>query len=305
MTHAHHVPALAHGAGNLEDARTWLADADRILLTAGAGLSAAAGFDYADHARFTELFPALTELGFGARYELIGAALPATHLWGFWAVHTMDIRFDPRPNPLYAQVRDLVADTDHFVLTSNVDALFTRNGFDHDRVFTPQGDYGLYQCMTPCTRQVWDSLPAIERVLADYDPTTGSTTLDAVPMCPTCGGQTYLNVNAGRNYVADHFWPIGDRLNTWLNSDRDASTVVLEIGAGFNTPSVVRWPGESITRAMPNGHLIRINAAAPGVPADIAPRSSSIGLDVRDVIQQLGRANPASRHARSSRPDGA
>lgn len=99
----------------------------------------------------------------------------------------------------------------------------------------------------PCTRQVWESRPAIETVLASYDPATGAASPETVPTCPVCGGATYLNVNAGPNYIGNHFWPTGRALESWLVEDRDAKIVVLEIWAGFNAPSVVRWPGEQIT----------------------------------------------------------
>ena len=81
----------------LRDAAEWITAADRVLITAGAGLSAAAGFDYTDHERFAELFPALHRAGLRARYEMISRDLPAEYLWGFWAVHTKDIRFNPGP----------------------------------------------------------------------------------------------------------------------------------------------------------------------------------------------------------------
>ncbi len=115
-------------------------------------------YDHTDTARFAELFPALHRRGLRARYQLIGVDLPQPLLWGYWARHLADIRFDPSPNSLYQRRRALVGDRDYFVMTSNVDALFERNGFDPDRIWTPQGDYGRYQCDTPCCRQTWARL---------------------------------------------------------------------------------------------------------------------------------------------------
>lgn len=87
--------ALEAAAGTL---RTWLDQADRILITAAAGLSAAAGYDYGDEDRFRELLPALHRLGLRSRY-LVGVPLPPELWWGYWAVHIDDIRFSPAPNP--------------------------------------------------------------------------------------------------------------------------------------------------------------------------------------------------------------
>ncbi|MCI9888814.1 NAD-dependent protein deacetylase of SIR2 family [Micrococcales bacterium 31B] len=278
-------------AAALEALRT----ADRVLFAAGAGLSAAAGYDYADRKRFAELFPALRRAGFEARYQMIGYPLPPRNQWGFWAVHVTDIRLGAEPNPLYQSLRAIAGDRDHFVTTSNVDCLFTRNGFDADRAYTPQGDYALYQCLTPCTREVWDARPIIERALAELDVETGATSAEAVPACPRCGGEVYLNVNGGRWYVNDHFMPGLERLRDWLGEciESDARVALLEFGAGFNTPSVVRWPVEQLAEQIPGATLIRVNADHPEVPARIAARSASVSGDAAEFIARAAAGGVA------------
>lgn len=124
--------------------------ASHLLITAGAGLTAAAGYAYGDERRFAQLFPALVKLGFRTRAELIGRRLPPPLLWGYWARHVHDVRYRETDNPVYATLRRLVAERDAFVWTSNVDSFFPRTGFDPRRLFTPQGDYGRLQCVVPC-----------------------------------------------------------------------------------------------------------------------------------------------------------
>jgi NAD-dependent SIR2 family protein deacetylase len=269
--------------------RRWLADADRVLIGAGAGLSAAAGYDYGDTTRFAELFPALRRRGLRARYQLIGAHLPPDLLWGYWATHVTDIRFSLGPHPVYRQLRDLVGDRDHFVMTSNVDALFARNGFDPDRIFTVQGDYGRYQCETPCTRETWPSKPIIDRAVAAYDPATGRVTdPDAIPACPRCGGEVFLNVHKGPEYIGDPYLPAGRRLQAWLrDAPADERLLVFDIGSGFNTPSVIRWPMEKIADARPNGRLIRVNPQHPDVPAHLAGRAIGTDVDAGRLLTAL------------------
>ncbi|MGV3712874.1 hypothetical protein [Pseudolysinimonas sp.] len=279
---------LVPGRADLAAAAGWLANADRILIAAGAGLSAAAGFDYGDEVRFEELFPALHSVGFRRRYELIGYPLPPGHQWGFWAVHVDDIRFGSEPVPLYTALREMVGERRHFVITSNVDQLFARNGFDSKTIFTPQGDYGLVQCLTPCTRDVWSSKEIIERALEYYDPGTGTTSPAGVPSCPNCGGSVSLNVYAGHWYINDHFEAGRLAANDWLEEGRDReSLVVVEIGAGFNTPGVIRWPVERIMQHDSKARLIRINPDHPDVPEALADRSASIELGAVDAIAQL------------------
>jgi NAD-dependent SIR2 family protein deacetylase len=266
---------------DLETLRRWVAEADRILIGAGAGLSVAAGYDYGDERRFAELFPALHRRGLRARYQLIGRPLPPPLMWGYWATHVADIRFSPGTHRVYQQLRALVGDRDHFVMTSNVDGLFERNGFDPDRIFTPQGDYAYYQCETPCTGRTWDSRPIIDAAAAAYDPSTGEVTDPAaLPACPNCGGEVFLNVRKGPEFLVDGYLPAGRRLQEWLSTtDPASSLLVLDIGSGHNTPGVIRRPMERVAAAHPRGRLARINPQHPEVPAGLGSRALGIATD--------------------------
>lgn len=280
--HQHGDAGLGRAA--LGQARDWLADADHILVSAGSGLSAAAGYDYDDQARFAELFPGLHRTGFTARYEFISTRIPDEYLWGFWAIHLADVRFSPGPSPVYTALRDLIGDRDHFVMTSNVDQLFARNGFDTAQIYAPQGDYGLYQCFIPCTRQVWDVHPIVEDLLGRVDPETGAVSTRYVPRCPHCGGRTFLNVNIGPNYIIDPHEQALNRLNPWLQSTTSGNLVILEIGAGYNTPGAIRWPDEMLTAQHPDARLIRINPDHPEVPGELADRAASINSSVTEFL---------------------
>ncbi|MFJ8109563.1 NAD-dependent protein deacetylase of SIR2 family [Streptomyces sp. NPDC096132] len=284
---------VAAAAGIL---RTWLDEADRVLIAAGAGLSAAAGYDYGDVERFKELFPALYRLGLRSRY-LLGVPLPADMMWGYWAVHIHDIRFHSRPNPLYRRLRALLGDRDHWVMTSNVDALFARNGFEPDRVFTPQGDYGRLQCTVPCTRETWDSEPIYDRIIAAYDPGTGRVTDPAVlPVCPRCGADVFPHVRVGPEFVDGACRAAGERLTRWLgDAPGEARLLVLEIGAGFNTPGVIRLPAENVVRHTPGARLVRINPDHPEVPTDLGARALSVPFDADRLLRALTRSNAPTR----------
>ncbi|MFI6624308.1 NAD-dependent protein deacetylase of SIR2 family [Streptomyces sp. NPDC050528] len=271
--------------------RTWLGEADHVLITAGAGLSAAAGYDYGDKDRFRELFPALHRLGLRSRY-LVGVPLPPELWWGYWAVHIDDIRFSPDPNPLYQRLSSLVDGKDHWVMTSNVDALFARNGFDPDRIFTPQGDYGRYQCTAPCTPATWDTQPLVAQLLATYNPATGAVT-GSLPSCPNCGGEVEINVRIGPEFVDAPYLPAGRRLQEWLASTVGTRVLILEFGAGFNTPGVIRWPGEHLARQNPHTRFVRVNPTRPETPADLAGRTLSVPVGAGHLLDALNVPHPA------------
>jgi NAD-dependent SIR2 family protein deacetylase len=269
--------------------RRWLDNAGRVLICAGAGLSAAAGYDDRDARKFAELHPALHRRGLHAAYQLVGLSLPPPLLWGYWASHVVDVRFSSGPHQLYRQLRDLVGDRDHFVITSNADALFTRNGFDESRVFTPQGDFGRYQCERPCTRDTWPSKPVVDALLAAYDAQAGEVIDPAViPACPRCGGQVFFNVRKGPEFIIDPYLPGGRRLRQWL----DKATVgkrllVLDIGTGRDTPSVVRWPAERLAAACGDAHLVRVSAGPITIPAGLADRACGVPGDIGQLVRAL------------------
>lgn len=289
---ASHDPLATDAAGTL--ARL-LDRSDHVLVTAGAGLSAAAGYDYTDTYRFAELFPAHHRLGFRARYELIGRRLDPPLHWGFWAVHVNEIRFGAEPNSTYQRLRAVIGERDHFVLTTNVDALFARNGFEHERLYTPQGDYGLLQCETPCTRTVWASRPAIEELITHHDPASGQITdLTAIPRCPDCGGEVFLNVRKGPEFIGDHYLAGAERLRRWLNElPEEHRLLVLDVGTGFNTPIVARTPAEHVAARRPNTTLVRLNLHHPQVPGELAGRAWSYPVDIEAVLSILSCTVPS------------
>ena len=218
-------------------------------------------------------------------------ALSEAAFWGYWALHVKDIRFSDRQAAVYSDLFAMLQTKDHFVLTSNVDAMFARHGFDPQRVCAVQGDYAYMQCLRPCTVSVWPSREPIERLLTNIDPVSEEATdASAIPRCPHCGGKVFLNVRAGSWFLDTTYRETLSRLNTWLGQQDDEPLLVFDIGSGFNTPSVVRWPMEQVTTQRPTARLVRINLDHPEVPDELSGRAVAIGADAGDVIRVVRQA---------------
>lgn len=273
----------------LSEISSLIADSEHILITAGAGMSAAAGFDYGENARYKELFPAFARKGFTARYQAIGyRGWTPAEFWAYWAIHVDDIRFGERDDPAYRQLCALTSHADTFVYTSNVDQLFVRNGFSQEKLYTPQGDYGYLQCARACQDVVWKSEPVIKSLLQKTDPVTQTITdPDVIPCCPNCGGEVFLNVRIDQYFVESPYREELARFSAWLEKIEDKPFLIIEIGAGFNTPSVIRWPGERLIKGTRQGKLIRINKDYPQVPDELGNRAVGINENAADVINQL------------------
>ena len=129
----------------IDKLRSALAQADTVIIGAGAGLSTSAGFVYTGE-RFQENFH-----GFAEKYHFndmySGGFYPYDTLeehWAYWSRYIWINRYTQAPKPVYDQLFDLVKDKDYFVLTTNVDHQFQKAGFDKKRLFYTQGDYGLF-----------------------------------------------------------------------------------------------------------------------------------------------------------------
>lgn len=266
-----------------------LKSADCILIGAGAGLSADAGNNYMDKESFAKNYPELVEHGFQFKAQLMGYdLLPPDLEWSYLARHIKEARFQDPPQEVYTKLFELVRDKDYFVITSNVDMLFTKNGFDEEKFYSPQGDYALLQCLGPCWNKTWETKPIIDKISSKIDPETKKLTdLSIIPKCPNCGGPVFMNVRGGAWYIEDPYKEQASRFDKWIQEVKDCKLLVIEIGAGFNTPGVIRWPMERIVFSSKKSNLIRVNPQYPQVPDEIRERSITFQTKSKKFITTL------------------
>ena len=151
-------PSTAPSWASLDRLREALDRADAVVIVAGSGLSAAAGFDY-DGDRFHAYF-ADFEARYGFHDMYTGGFYPyaaAEEHWAYWSRHIWVNRYMDAPRPVYQKLLRLVRDKDYFVLTTNADHCFQKAGFQKERLFYTQGDYGLWQCSRACHQKTYDN----------------------------------------------------------------------------------------------------------------------------------------------------
>ena len=97
------------------------------------GLSAAAGYDFTNSEKFARDYPGMLQYGFTKKIQMMANfSVGENILWGYYLQNVAETRFDNgEPHPVYQALRQLSElFKDWFVVTTNVDALFQRNGFD-------------------------------------------------------------------------------------------------------------------------------------------------------------------------------
>ncbi|KAL0639832.1 hypothetical protein Q9L58_001148 [Maublancomyces gigas] len=250
-------------------AANWLSSSGALLITAGAGLSASDGLDYTSTDLFRTHFPGMHARGFRTLYDLFGftAWSSPREKWGYYFSHLLFVQSWNIPsNSVYLRLQALVTrlNKPFFIRTSNADCLFARSGFPRTHIATPQGSYELLQCMAKCrVDAVFDAQPYID-VARPYLDQPACVLRDepgwetAVPKCPWCAGEMFLCVRGGDYFNEAPFMGgdgrYGEFVAAWVKEDttrmmrggEGGELVVLELGAGFNTPAVIRWPNEKL-----------------------------------------------------------
>lgn len=272
----------------LEEAAGKIGNADAVVIGAGAGFSAAAGLDYSGPEFKKEFADYIRKYGFPDLYSSSFHEFPTEgERWARWARHIDYIRFRPDAMPLYRDLFDLVKDKNYFVITTNVDAQFRKAEFDPMKIFEVQGDYGLMQCAVGCHPKLYSDKETVETILRhSHDLTVDS---EYLPVCPVCGGNMDVHVRKNRYFVQDKAWEeAADRYEHFMSEHADHSRVVLlELGIGFNTPTIIRFPFEQTVFRNPLATLIRLNAGYPHGPAETASRTISFTEEMHDVIENL------------------
>ena len=267
--------------------RAALAMADAVVVGAGAGLSTAAGYTYSGP-RFSRLFGDFAaRYGFSDMYS--GGFYPYDTLeehWAFWSRYVMCNRYDPIPGHVYQQLLDLLRDRDYFVLTTNVDHCFQRAGFDKQRLFYTQGDYGLFQCSRPCCQETWDNEDVI-RAMVDQQSDLRIPS-ELVPHCPHCGAPATMNLRSDGTFVEDEGWhKAAARYSEFLRRHEGMRTLYLEIGVGGNTPGIIKYPFWQMTAANPRATYACVNLGEACAPRELEHQSILIDASADEVIAQL------------------
>lgn len=274
----------------IEKSAELIQNADAVIIGAGAGASTAAGLCYGGK-RFTDNFAEFIEK-YGSQYmtDMYAAGFypfPTEEAkWGYWSKHALMNRFEPPSLPLYTQLYDIVKDKEYFVLTTNVDHQFYKAGFASDRIFATQGDYGKIQCQKGCHPKTYEAEEMFRKMDAERKDCLIPSEL--VPKCPVCGGKMAMHLRCDNYFVEDEQWhEAADRYADFLVQNKTKRVVLLELGVGFNTPIIIRFPFEKLIREKASYSLIRLNMDEAVVPENFGERAIGIGGDMSRAIMDI------------------
>lgn len=271
----------------IEQIQAKLNNADAVVIGAGAGLSTSAGLTYSGE-RFYKHFSDFAEK-YGITDMYSGGFYPFPDqetFWAWWSRHIFFNRYIKAPKPVYDNLLKLVKDKNYFVLTTNVDHQFQSAGFDKERLFYTQGDYGLFQCSVPCHDKTYDNYDTVVSMIEQQENMTVPTEL--IPRCPVCGKPMTMNLRSDDKFVEDEGWhKAAERYNSFIDENKDKNIVYLELGVGGNTPVIIKFPFWQLTAQNENAAYICVNLGESYCPDEIADQSICVNADIGKVINDL------------------
>lgn len=261
--------------------------ADAILIGAGAGLSASAGFEYSGE-RFDRYFS-----DFKAKYGITdmysGGFYPYQTLeeyWAWWSRHILINRYNVEIGKPYRDLLRLVRDKDYFVLTTNVDHQFQLAGFDKKQLFYTQGDYGLFQCSKPCCNKTYDNEAVIKEMVKRQSNMKIPTEL--IPKCPVCGAPMTMNLRCDDTFVQDAGWyKAAERYEDFVRRHMALNILFLELGVGANTPGIIKYPFWQMTAQNEKAFYVCINFGEAVCPPQIGKHSLCLNCDIGEALEEL------------------
>lgn len=284
----------------IEKAAEWIKEADCIIIGAGAGLSASAGFEYSGK-RFEKYIKDL-ENAYGYQDMYSGGFYPYPSWEAYWAFFSRMIYLNRYMNPpisVYETLLDLVRNKDYFALTTNVDHMFQKAGFDKQRIFYTQGDYGLFQTQSGRQKEIWDNEEAIKAMVEDQGfviAENGELFVPAhlkreisshlVPKDLQSGELLVPNLRIDETFVQDAGWNAAEaRYHAFLEKASEKKTLFLELGVGFNTPGIIKYPFQSMAQRFEDARMISIDSAYPDCRRQ--GRFMELGGDLNAVLRQI------------------
>ena len=270
---------------NLKRLKEEFNTADAILIGAGAGLSASAGFDYIGE-RFEKYFSdfkekyGITDMYSGGFYDFD----TLEEYWAWWSRHILINRYDCEVGKPYKDLFSIVKDKNYFVLTTNVDHQFQRAGFDKKRLFYTQGDYGLFQCSNGCHNKTYDNEEIIRKMVAQQKDMKIPTEL--IPRCPKCNKPMTMNLRCDDLFVQDEGWYLAcNRYQDFIRRNENSHILYLELGVGMNTPGIIKYPFWQMTAKNKNAVYCSVNSELSYVPTEIQNQSVVIRNDIARVLE--------------------
>lgn len=189
--------------------------------------------------------------------------------------------------------------SNYFVVTTCNDDIITMSSFDKERMVAPCGTLKYMKCDTGCFKYVYDTKEVYDNIYSILLKYVGTDFSDrdkmweelreAMPQCPMCKQVMSINQVRTNNYSEEGYKESWESYMSWLQKTLNRKLVMLEIGEGFDTPTVIRWPFEKVAAVNNKAVLIRVNEKFWQISEDIEAKAISVKENGINFVKELVR----------------
>lgn len=171
----------------------------------------------------------------------------------------------------------------YFVITSNQDNLLYKTDLKEDRVVAPCGTGEFFQCEKPCEHRIYPALPGIRDLINYYERTGKYEHLQ----CPKCGRNFEFNIRTNEtvsSYLEEGYLQMWGKYTKWLQGTINKKVLILELGEGFEVPSLFKWPFEKIVFYNKKSHLIRVHEHLYQIGEELRGKAETAAVNSKDFL---------------------
>ena len=107
---------------------------------------------------------------------------------------------------------------------------------------------------------------------------------ELIPHCPVCGRPMTMNLRCDDTFVEDEGWHrAAERYSSFLRTREGQKILFLELGVGFNTPVIIKYPFWRTTAKNPKAVYACVNLGQAYCPAEIG----KLDADFAGILSQL------------------
>ncbi len=170
---------------------------------------------------------------------------------------------------LYDKLQDLIQDKDYFIVTTVTDGEIRKSSLVQSRIVAPCGNVTWRQCSKSCKKDIWEP---------------GEIPDD---ICPHCGQPLTGNTIEAEDYIEEGYLPQWNAYTKWLSGTLNKRLLLLELGVGFKTPTVIRWPFEKTATVNKKAHLYRIHGNFAQLSEAVKGKGESISENSLEFFRKL------------------
>lgn len=168
----------------------------------------------------------------------------------------------------YEVLAQILGEKDYFIVTTNTDAEIFNSSLDAGKIVAPCGNETWRQCSRTCTKDIWEP---------------GEIPDD---ICPHCGAPLTGNTRDAVVYIEEGYLPQWQKYTHWLTTTLNQRLLILELGEGFKTPTVIRWPFEKTVLFNQKSFMYRVNEKYAQLADGMQERAAAVGVDSVEWIKE-------------------